>query len=353
MRGSVVFLVFMILAVPGTTPARTWFVDSYGTGDAPTLVAGIDSAGYGDTVMVAPGTYYSDSASTQPGRWIVMKDGLTLISEQGPEVTTLVRCPNTNGIAYTVTFDHVTESTLRGFTIRSWEAGECDPGGGEWSGAIECWSSRATIEDNIIPGKFRWGIAVDGPNPVPGTPEIRNNSITGCIVLGIECENWCSPLIEGNTITDNGTGLYMKEAQAVVNGNVIAGNRWDGIQCEEGCPAVITRNTITGNAHFGLYINTPASYGPVFADGSVPGCGNSIYGNTDCDLVYTPLYGSGSISVPFTYWGDDCPDFVGTVCISGEAVHVPWSDADHTEILWSCPEATEPSTWGIIKSMYR
>lgn len=37
--------------------ARTWHIRSDGTGDAATIQAGVDSAGVGDTVLVAPGTY--------------------------------------------------------------------------------------------------------------------------------------------------------------------------------------------------------------------------------------------------------------------------------------------------------
>ena len=74
-----------LLASSPAASARTWYVTPDSTGDAPTITAGVDSASYGDTVLVAPGTYYSDSTGTEDWTWIRMKDGVALISEEGAE----------------------------------------------------------------------------------------------------------------------------------------------------------------------------------------------------------------------------------------------------------------------------
>jgi parallel beta-helix repeat protein len=72
----------LVIIVPRNTHARTWYVKADGSGDAPTIRAGVDSASIGDTVLVGPGTYY--------GEWAYMKEGVSLISEEGPYFTRIV-----------------------------------------------------------------------------------------------------------------------------------------------------------------------------------------------------------------------------------------------------------------------
>ncbi len=72
------------IAVISSSPAqaRTWYIKVDGTGDAPTIQAGVDSAIAGGSVLVGPGTYYLSGG-------ILVKDGITLIAEKGPLETIL------------------------------------------------------------------------------------------------------------------------------------------------------------------------------------------------------------------------------------------------------------------------
>jgi hypothetical protein len=75
-------IVAVTLLVAPRAQARTWHINAAGTGDAPTIAAGLDSATAGDTVLVAAGTYGVHETYVKPG--------LVLTSEDGPAVTRLV-----------------------------------------------------------------------------------------------------------------------------------------------------------------------------------------------------------------------------------------------------------------------
>ncbi len=68
---------------------RTWYVKPDSTGDAPTVQAAIDSAQAGDVVLLAEGTYTWTSQGSTGHTMILMKAGLSLRSESGPELTIL------------------------------------------------------------------------------------------------------------------------------------------------------------------------------------------------------------------------------------------------------------------------
>ena len=63
------------LVGPGVCLARIWYVNPDGSGDAIDIYGGFALASWGDTVLVAAGTYGGAN----------MKNGVTLMSEDGPD----------------------------------------------------------------------------------------------------------------------------------------------------------------------------------------------------------------------------------------------------------------------------
>jgi predicted outer membrane repeat protein len=117
MRRLLLILSVVLSASFSVASARTWYITSDGMGDAPTIQAGVDSAGAGDTVLVACGTYYDCTHSTPDGHLasVIMKSGVTLLSESGEadcatiDAQGLGRCFDCVGVD--------ADALVKGFTI--------------------------------------------------------------------------------------------------------------------------------------------------------------------------------------------------------------------------------------------
>ena len=88
-----ILLCFVLLSFfVSTSLSRTWYIKADGSGDAPTIQAGVDSSVVGDTVLVAEGTYVLESG-------IRLKGGVCILSENGPHNTKLIDVPSVEGSA--------------------------------------------------------------------------------------------------------------------------------------------------------------------------------------------------------------------------------------------------------------
>jgi predicted outer membrane repeat protein len=229
----------------------------------PTIQHALVVAGAGDTVRVAPGTYYE--SITWPAT-----PALRLMSQTGFEATTITGMGSYSVIRIATPVD--TTTLIEGFTITG---GYAANGGG-----IHCAGSAPTIRRNRITGNtatdYGGGICCEGAGR---SAVIRENEIIGNHVLdgsggGVCAYGDVSPVITGNLFRDNTADLYFGGA----------------IHCETfsgaGGRIVIEGNTFTGNSAYGggalsfmnPYIDPPRVHDDEIA-GNQAQLGGGIYSN--------------------------------------------------------------------------
>ena len=249
-------VLLLVFALAYETKAATIYVPA----NQPTIQAAIDAAAHGDTVLVAPGTYYEDI--NFHGKII------TVSSEQGPAATVI----DAGGKPAVVTFKsgETRDTVLSGFTITG--------GRTIYSGAgISVSFSSPTIRGNIITGNS--GCSGVGIDSYFSSPRIENNTIsqnfisgcTGGWGIGIYIGGNSAAEIVGNMIIDNrgeaasGGGVALFAAgNAVLIGNVIARNATAG---EAGCGwggGVAIANFVQARIVNNLIVNNSACQGGAF-----------------------------------------------------------------------------------------
>jgi hypothetical protein len=211
------------LLLPSFASSRTRDIQEDGSGDAPTVQAGIDSAAAGDTVLVFPGIY--QEAITFRGKDVVVR------SLAGPEQTIL----DADGFGQRVVTFESGESraaVLEGLTIT----------GGD--GGIIVIDSQPSIIGNRIRGNDKshpygdgGGIWCGADTFFPLYPLIQGNEVTGNsagnLAGGVGAAQWMIPEILDNYIADNeardgdGGGIYYRSFDngAVIRGNTVVNNR--------------------------------------------------------------------------------------------------------------------------------
>jgi hypothetical protein len=231
--GVLALLFFTNALMQQAAQARTWQITADGSGDAPTIQAGIDSAAAGDTVLVAAGTYVENVSFT--GEAIVVR------SEFGPAATTIEAASNELPV---VLFESGESSatTLEGFTIEGGRNG------------VRIIDAEPTIQGNVI-----WRNSGDvggllcGANSGRWSPRIMDNEVYGNHAGtgggAIAIINHVVPVITGNWIHDNvaeddGGGIWVRsdDGGAIISRNIIVGN-------------------LAGDHGGGIYVSSPASYG--------------------------------------------------------------------------------------------
>jgi hypothetical protein len=192
--------------------------------DQPTIQAGINAASNGDTVLVAPGTYFENID--------FVGKAITVISSGGPSLTVI----DGGNVESVVTFDsyETPNSVLAGFTLQN---------------------GNASIYHSLTGG----GIYVDCGSPTIAKNVIRQNQADTGAGIGVLCFS-SGPVITDNKIIANGNsigsiggGIYMDTSSLVtttIRRNEIRGNTGyefgGGIAIFAG-KATIEDNTIVQN----------------------------------------------------------------------------------------------------------
>jgi hypothetical protein len=311
---SIAFLLF----AASQSYARVWYVKQDGTGDAPTIQAAIDSATANDTVLVAPGTYTQRVI-------IVVKDSLTVMSEEGAEKTILHT--SSSEIMWTAG----TCLTIKGFMFEGSASGAL--------GVTELLQGNddVLIEENIFRNNRAGAISVTSIFP----DMINRSSMSPYVV------------IRNNLIYSNGGGIHIAQwsgnvyiCQNTISHNapgqgVAAVDEWD-------CSNSIHHNII--------------SYNEIGVDGfgycASDFLCNDIFGNKS--NVDPPPFGTnGNIDVDPQFCGVE-PQVSGNYFLQSDSPCAPGKHPDGypcgligARAVGCQDTAVERTTWGAIKAIYR
>jgi hypothetical protein len=298
--------------------------------EQPTIQAGIEASGPGDTVLVAPGTYYEHLDFN--GRAVVVK------SEKGPDSTTITKAQDGICLVAFVSGED-SSSVLDGFTITGayLESGE--------GGAVRCRNSSPRIlNSKIINNTSMLGAGIDCGDY--SSPLISGNTVRGNIATlsggGIRCFNHSSPTIIDSWIAENsarayGGGVYSGGASSpILVSNTIIGNSaasYGGGLFFDGDSLILTGNLVVGNSAArggGICLNNSSgsvSNNTLDGNSAKYGGGIYLYGNFSASIqnsiITNSTSGKGiraSVSGPnIAYcdvWNNHGGDYLG--CFPGE-----------------------------------
>ncbi len=238
--------------------------------DQPSIQAGMDAAGSGDTVLVADGTW------SGPGNRDLDFGGkaITVASAGGPGNCT-IDCGGGQDNGFILDSYEGRNSVIRGFTIRNGTRG------------IYCPGSSPAIVGNVITG-FETGVMIYQDSPL-----ITGNTISGCSGSGVSGSFYTTggtgrPVIAGNTISGNGeSGLNFYSDYGSpwpeILANVIEGNGGSGIYAGGHITLTVSGNIISGNGRGGVRLSGGEASGTVennviTGNSAESGGGVSLYG---------------------------------------------------------------------------
>ncbi len=171
-------------------------------GDQPTIAAGLDAAGSGDSVVVDCGIYYEYD--------LALKSGVTLISSTGGAYCTIIDADGQGRVLLADGVDNL--ARVQGFTLRDGHAASGLPGGGIFLSASSPVFENCIISNNETTDLGGAGLAcVAGSEPIFERCTFswnRSGHQGGGVHLDGSSARFVDCLIFGNEATNSGGGLY-------------------------------------------------------------------------------------------------------------------------------------------------
>jgi len=300
------FVVLAYLTAAAPVDARTWHILPDGTGDAPTIQAGIDSAVHYDIVLLAPGTYQEcigfRGKKITVGSYFVTTQDTTYISQ------TVI--DGFNQYCTVVTFSNGENYSARlcGLTIIR--------GHGSWLGY-----------------QYGGGILCYDANPVLCHLVIRDNFFLGAEQFGggIACLNGGCPLIEHVVIEANqatfGGGVYCQGpgSDPLIRESIIRGNNahyGGGVSAYIGANPILEKVIIADNTSTYGMAGVFGESGDTLVLVNVTFSGNEgravhLANGSHATIVNTILWGNGLPEIEFSGGQAPCSIVLSHCDISG------------------------------------
>ncbi|MFH1681478.1 MAG: right-handed parallel beta-helix repeat-containing protein [Candidatus Eisenbacteria bacterium] len=364
MRAIAAFPALIALTLATTTASgRTWTILPDGSGDAPTIQAGIDSAETGDEVELADGIFMGEGNRNLD----YSGKAITVGSQGGDAGACIIDCeggPDVSRRGFVFHSGEGAGSVLRGLTIRNGSA--CEGYGNYRGGGILCTGgSSPTIEGCVFLGNTALGVG-GGLCCRESSPAVSNclfsmNSATeGGGMHGFTCFS----TLTGCAFFQNTAALFGGAVQCMVSSSValvnctFAANSGDHAACLDCWDSFVSMEDCI------LGFNTDGW--PIVCEGSgvaeLACC--DIFGNLPGDwlgCVANQLGTNGDFSADPLFCGLENGDLAlaaSSPCLPG---HHPEGEScgligayGEGCVFTSVPAARrEPATWGRVKSMFR
>jgi predicted outer membrane repeat protein len=274
MKRLAVTLLFFVLAMASSAGGKTWIVNFDGSGDAPTIQAGIDSAAVGDTILLNAGQF------SGPGNKDVsfLGKAVTVTSASGP-MSTIIDCQG-SGRAFVFVSGEDASSVVSELKITNGFHSS-------FGGAIYCLSSSPTISGNILEqnrsGSRGGAVYCDTSSAaVVDNLFMQNSSLFGGSI-------WCSGssdlTIDGNEFSGDsasadGGAIACRNSDPMITSNLFIGNTASfgaGVHCRDVSSAVIQDNVFRNNT-------AASNGGGIYCANSSPAIGRNVFRNNQASL---------------------------------------------------------------------